>query len=103
MADPKVPIIRHVAATAGGVSATFPVRMGSTYMINRGTNNVYVAFDAVPANTDGDGRFLLPAGRALALDDIVYTTVGFRCTGVLTTQVDVIGLPRPGTSGVGFE
>jgi len=103
MADPKVPIVRFVAATAAGVSANFTDRMGAVYVLNRGVNPVYVAFDAVPANTDGNGRFNLPAGRALALDDIVYTTVGFRCTGALTTQVDVIGLPRPGTSGVGFE
>ena len=104
MADPKVPIIRHVPATDAGVVATFaPARMGAAYMINRGGDPVYVAFDAVPANTDGDGRFFLPAGRALALDDIVFTTVGFRCTAAVTTEVDVIGLPRPGSSGMGFE
>jgi len=104
MADPKVPIIRFAAATDAGVSVSFaPNRMGSVYMLNRGANNVYVAFDAVPANTNGDGRFLLPSGRSLALDDIVYSTIGFRCTAALTTSVDVIGLPRPGSSGVGFE
>lgn len=103
MPDPRTPIIRFVAATDAGQSANFTDRMGAAYITNRGTNAVYVAFDAVPANTNGDGRFLLASGRALNLDDIVYTTIGFRCAAGLTTQVDVIGLPRPGASGVGFE
>lgn len=105
MADPRVPISKFVAATDAGVSADFSADgiMGAVYMVNRGANDVYVAFDAVPANTNGDGRFLLEANRALALDDIRFTTVGFRCTAALTTSVDVIGLPRAGNSGVGFQ
>jgi hypothetical protein len=105
MPDPRTPIVRFVAATdaVGGVPANFTDRMGAVYMLNRGLNDVYVAFDAIPVNTDGNGRFRLPTGRALALDDIVFTTVVFRCPAGLTTQVDVIGLPRPGSAGMGFE
>ena len=76
--------------------------MGACYILDSGANPVFVAFDATPANTNGDGRFLLSAGDAINLDDIVYTTVGFRCTAALTTDVFVIGLPRPGSSGTGF-
>jgi hypothetical protein len=111
MADPKIPQFRFVAVSdavpvlpAGTGYADFaPQRMGSVYMINRGANPCYVAFDVASgtlANTNGDGRFLLPVGRALTLDDIVFTRIGFRCTLALTTLVDVIALPRPGNLGL---
>ena len=104
MADPRVPIIKYVAATDAGVIADFTAEgnMGAAYIQNRGANPVYVAFDAVPANTNGDGRLLLEADRSLNLDDIFFTTVGFRCTAALTANVEVVGLPRPGSSGMGF-
>jgi len=104
MADPRVPIVLHVPATDAGVVADFSAsgEMGAAYILNRGGDPVYIAFDAVPANTDGDGRFLLPNGQSINLDDIRYTTIGFRCTAAVTTEVDVIGTPRSGSSGQGF-
>ena len=104
MADPRTPIFKNAAPTDAGVSITFAAegKMGAAYIINRGANDVYFAFDAIPANTDGDGRALLPKDQALNLDDIVYTTIGFRAPAGLATIVDVIGLPRPGSSSTGF-
>jgi len=104
MADPRVPVLLHVAATDAGQSADFAASglMGAVFLVNRGANDVYMAFDAVPANTDGNGRVLLTAGRSFSLEDIKFTTVGFRCTALLTTQVDVIGVPRAGAGSAGY-
>ena len=96
--------MKYVAATDAGQSASFAAegRMGAAYILNQGAEDVYFSFDAVPANTNADGRTRLPSGEAFALDDCLYTTIGFRCPAALTTDVFVVGLPRPGSSGVGF-
>lgn len=102
--DPtRVPIIRAANFTDAGGSLDWTAvgEMGSTYIRNRGPNDCYIAFDAVPANTLGDGRIMLPVNEAHNLDDIGFQTIGVRAVVAGNSNVEAYGLQRPGNSSGG--
>jgi len=101
----KVPIMRANTFTDAGGSLDFSAsgQMGSAYVINDGPDDAYIAFDAIPPNTIGNGQIRLQKDRILNLDDIAYSSIGVRAKAAGSCVVQAIGVPRPGNGGAGLQ
>lgn len=103
MANPFIPIIKAVAADDVGAYADFSTvsRIGAVYILNLGPDTVYIAYDAMPSASFGDGRLQLGANASINLDQIDVIKVGCKCAAGETANVQVVGLPRPGSTSIG--
>jgi len=99
----RIPVMRAGVITDAGASLDFSLvgEMGAAYIQNLGPDDVWIAFDAVPANTTGNGRVQLKSDAALNLDDIGYLLVGARAIALGSATVEVTALRRPGAAGTG--
>jgi hypothetical protein len=102
--DPsKVGVIRAGNFTAAGGSLDWSAvgEFGSFYIRNLGPNIVYIATDAIPANTLGDGRISVQVNEAHNIEDTGFQTIGVRAVAAGNANVEAWGFQRPGgNSGV---
>lgn len=104
MADPLVPIFRAISVTSAGATLdwTAVTKMGALYLRNAGPDEVFLAWEALPTASIGDGRIRLKVDEAINLDAAKYETIGLRTAGADTAVVEAAGFPRPGSSGFGI-
>jgi hypothetical protein len=102
----RVPVFRSGLADQAGIFLSWVAvsEMGALYIVNRGPDTVFMAFDALPASaTIGDGRQSIELGDTVNLDDVSYSQIGLLCAAAETAVVEAIGLIRPGNSGAGIN
>jgi hypothetical protein len=104
MADPLVPIFRAASVTSAGAFLDWSAvtKMGALYLRNAGPDECFLAWEALPTATIGDGRIRLKVDEAINLDAAKYESIGLRTSGADTAVVEAAGFPRPGSSGFGM-
>ena len=104
MANPRKPVFRAASFGAGGGTLDWSAVgiMGALYLRNAGPDECFIAWDAIPAASVGDGRIRLKADEALNLDAVETEFVGVITAGGDTAVLEGVGMPRPGASGFGF-
>lgn len=105
LATSRIPIIKTASpalSTAGTLDFSASGVMGSCYIRNRGAGIAYIKFDgSVASAAVADGQIGLAQNQSLNLDDIAFTSIGFRMDASGAGILEAVALPRPGSSGAG--
>ena len=76
-----------ISGTTGVVSKTFTDAIGAIYLLNSGSNAVWVTLDGTdPVASDGVGRFQIPPGLTFNLEDAQIVALKAISTAAFTVQ-----------------
>jgi hypothetical protein len=87
-----LPVLKYLlVSTSAGQSIDLGVQCGTVYLINKGADPVFIAFDAVIASAAyGNGKKELKANESLQVSNVSVSTVYAR-TASGTANLEVVG------------
>lgn len=88
------PIMLALSVDSTGGVMDFEQAIEAVALANSGPNTVYLAFGATPPTASvGNGRYAIPSGGYLNLDDLKAQKIAFRCAAAETAEVQAVGIP----------
>lgn len=89
MANPgTVDIVGSVTGTTAVVTVTFAAAIGAIYLLNTGSNPVWVTLDGLtaPIASNGANRFCIAAGASFNLEDATIPAIKAISTAAFALQ-----------------